>query len=150
MLAEYLVGGLNRPRLRTLAGRVLAVRHLTDGAEFVETFRALHHEYDFNEYTAYNITMRVYRGGGLTKDVVYLRGLTELLTYLRGKGSLEPLLVGKIALSHVPLIEELLWRKVLQPGPLQPRYLEYPDSVDRIKQLQTGKSIFDLAEELAA
>jgi uncharacterized protein (TIGR02421 family) len=150
VLAEYLVGGLNRPRLRTLAGRVVAVWHLTGGAEFVETFRVLRRDYNFDDYTAYYITMRVYRGGGLTKDVVYLRGLIDLLTYLRNKGALEPLLVGKLALSQVPLIVELLWRKVLQPGLLRPRYLEYQDSVARLEQLQAGKSILDLAGDLAA
>src|SRR5690606_3852898 len=42
ILAEFLVGGLTRNRLRTLAGRVLAVNAVVQGASFVETFRLLH------------------------------------------------------------------------------------------------------------
>ena len=41
VLSEYLVGGLSRSRMRQLAARVVAVRQLTDGASFVETFRTL-------------------------------------------------------------------------------------------------------------
>ncbi len=75
MLAEYLVGGLSRPRLRLLAARVLATRHMIDGATFVDTFRELDGLYGFDRRTAFTIAMRIYRGGGLTKDAVYLRGL---------------------------------------------------------------------------
>ena len=46
--------------------------------------------------------LRVYRGGGLTKDAIYLRGLRDLLAYLSAGHDLEPLYVGKIALEHVP------------------------------------------------
>ena len=58
--------------------------------------------------------MRVFRGGGLTKDAIYLRGLLQLLAHLARGGALEPLLVGKIALDHVPLVEELVLREVLR------------------------------------
>ena len=51
--------------------------------------------------------MRIYRGGGLTKDAVYLRGLLQILRYLREGGELEPLFVGKVASAHLPLIFEL-------------------------------------------
>ena len=43
--------------------------------------------------------MRIYRGGGLTKDAVYLRGLLQILRYLREGGELEPLFVGKVAVG---------------------------------------------------
>ena len=61
--------------------------------------------------------MRVYRGGGLTKDAVYLRGLIQLHEYLRTGGELESLLVGKISAENIPIIQELLWREVLHAPP---------------------------------
>lgn len=124
VLAEFLVGGLSRPRLRLLAGRVLAVDHLARGAEFVETFRMLHDDYDFNQKTAYTIVMRVYRGGGLTKDVVYLRGFNRLLDRLAKGTQLADLLIGKISFDDTDVIDELLWRGVLKPPPLRPAYLD--------------------------
>jgi uncharacterized protein (TIGR02421 family) len=144
VLSEYLVGGLSRPRLRLLAARVVAVKRLIEGKTFVETFRELDRHYDFEQRTAYNVTMRVYRGGGLTKDAVYLRGLVHLLEYLKNGGELAPLFVGKISAAHVPIISELLWRKILLPPPLKPRYMENPQAQERLKALEKMTSLLDL------
>ena len=57
--------------------------------------------------------MRVFRGGGLTKDIVYLRGLDQLLAYLGRGGDIEPLLIGKLGPDHIGMVKELQWRKVL-------------------------------------
>ena len=138
VLAEYLVGGLTRARMRQLAARVVAVRHLVDGASFVETFRRLCRTHGLSQRAAYKVTMRVYRGGGLTKDVVYLRGLRSLVRYLRRGGEVRPLLVGKLALDHVPIVRELQYRKVLGPTPLEPRYLERRDTADRLARVRGG------------
>jgi len=146
VMAEYLVGGLSLPRLRLLAARVIAVRRLTDGASFVETFRELDRHYEFNQATAFNITMRIYRGGGLTKDAVYLRGLIRFHDYLRTGGELEPLFVGKISAENVPLVQELLWRHVLHRPPLRPRYLDDPQALKRLKRAREASSILDLVE----
>ena len=115
MLAEYLVGGLSRPRIRLLAGRVIAAHCLITGASFIETFRTLHDGFGFNQRIAFTTTIRIYRGGGLVKDAVYLRGLVKLLKYLERGGELEPLFVGKIATDHIPIIRELQYRHVLKP-----------------------------------
>lgn len=136
VLAEYLMGGLCRLRMRQLAARVVAVRQLTDGASFVETFRLLDREWAFTQRSAYNITMRVYRGGGLTKDAVYLRGLKAMLRYAQRGGDLNPLLVGKMALEHIPTIKELQYRKVLTPAPIVPRYMADPSAQQRLSRLR--------------
>ena len=147
VLAEFLVGGLSRGRIRQLAARVVAVRHLTDGASFVETFRALERDHGVPQQPAYSIVMRVYRGGGLTKDVIYLRGLQAILGYIGKGGDLEPLLVGKIAEEHIPLIRELQYRKVLKPAPITPRYLQDPTCLARLKKLRIPDvSVLSLAE----
>jgi len=145
VLAEYLVGGLSRGRMRQLAARVVAVRRLTEGASFVETFRILERKYGFPQESAYSITMRIYRGGGLTKDVIYLRGLRAILRYVREGGNLEPLLVGKIAEEHIPIVRELQYRKVLRPAPIRPRYLQDPEALRRLDGLRKeGVSVLSL------
>jgi hypothetical protein len=90
--------------------------------------------------------MRVYRGGGLTKDAVYLRGLHEILGYFQRGGEIEPLFVGKIAPDHVPLIRELRLREVLSPPPLRPRYMEDPHTARRLQRLCEGLTILQLVE----
>ena len=146
VLSEYLVGGMSRPRLRLLAARVLAVHRMVEGATFVEVFRELDRAHDFAQRTAFTVTMRVFRGGGLTKDVAYLRGLVRVLAYLREGGTLEPLLVGKLGPAHIPIIQELQWRKVLSEPPLRPRWLDDPEAIERLGVLRKGLSPLDLVE----
>ena len=146
VISEYLVNGLSKPRLRTLAGRVLAVKCLVEGATFIETFRKLDRDYGFEQRNSFIITLRVYRGGGLTKDAVYLRGLKSLLNYIKLGGELEPLFVGKIAANHIPIVEELQYRKVLKPVPLKPRYFNNPKTYERLERLRGGFSILDLID----
>ncbi|MFA9419217.1 MAG: flavohemoglobin expression-modulating QEGLA motif protein [Gammaproteobacteria bacterium] len=147
VLAEYLAGGLSRPRLRLLAGRVVAVQSIYQGADFIETFRVSHDQYGFSQATAFNIAMRVYRGGGYTKDAVYLRGLKNLLSYLALGGDLEMLLIGKISHEQLALVEELQWRKVLTPAVLRPRYLDRPETQHKLAFLRRNVSVLELASE---
>lgn len=144
VLSEYLVGGLSRPRMRLLAARVVAAQRMLEGATFVDTFRLLDRTYEFSQRTAYTITMRVYRGGGLTKDVVYLQGLVQMLEYLKDGGEINPLLVGKIAADHIPLITELRHRHVLRAPPLRPRFLDHPQAAKKIARLRQGMTVLDL------
>jgi uncharacterized protein (TIGR02421 family) len=137
VLAEYLSGGLTASRLRLLAARVVAVRCLTRGSTFPEVFHLLHERYGFTPRTAFTITTRVFRGGGLTKDAVYLRGLLFVLRYLRAGHDTEALWIGKVGGEHLPLIEELRWREVLHPVALRPRYLEEPEAADRFASLRS-------------
>jgi uncharacterized protein (TIGR02421 family) len=146
VLAEYLVGGLSRPRLRLLAARVLATHYMINGATFVETYRELDGLFGFNQRTAFTIAMRIYRGGGLTKDAVYLRGLRQILEYLGKGGELAPLFVGKIAPEHLPIVQELRWRKVLREPPLTPRYMALSDTQSRLRRLQEGMTVLDLVD----
>jgi len=146
VLAEHLVGGLDGARMRVLAARVAAIAEMLDAATFVDAFRFLQRDCGITQPAAYTIAMRVYRGGGLTKDAIYLRGLLAILDYLRGGGGLDPLWVGKIAADHVPLMRELAHRQVLQPPPLRPRYMDSPKALDRLVRLSQGLSIRELVE----
>lgn len=144
VLSEYLVGGLSSSRLRVLAARVLAVQAMLEGGTFVDVFRHLTREQGFTKRSAFTITMRIFRGGGLTKDAVYLRGLERVLDYLRDGGDVSALFVGKIAARHVPIIRELQLRGVLQPTPLLPRYLSDPDALSRLEYVRKGVTVLDL------
>ncbi len=148
VLSEYLCGGISKARLRVLAARVVAVALLCEGRSFCEVFSVLSDRYDFGEKSAFTITTRVFRGGGLTKDAIYLRGLVGVLEYLHGDGPLEPLFMGKIAAEHIPLVEELQWRGILKPPPLWPRYLEESSAKVRLKEIRDEKlGILDLIEK---
>jgi len=147
VLAEYLVGGLSPSRMRQLAARVIAVHCLTEGASFMDTFRVLNHDYRFTQRSAYSIAMRVYRGGGLTKDVVYLRGLKAMLRYVQKGNDLTPLMVGKMAAEHIPIIKELQYRKVVDPAPIIPRYLQDAAALERLARLRgSSGSVLDLVK----
>jgi len=144
VLAEYLVGQLNRSRLRLLAGRVVAARYIDEGADFIETYRRLVENHDFEQRTAFGITVRIFRGGGLVKDAIYLRGLIRLLNYLADDGDLNLLFTGKFALEHIPFIRELLHRRVLAPAKLTPSYMNSRAALKRLKYLRRGLSPIDL------
>ena len=144
VLAEYFVGGLTRGRMRMLAARVLAAGQMIAGEPFSGTWRMLTDEHGFEARVAWTITMRVYRGGGLTKDVVYLRGLEQLLGYVGRGGDLTLLFAGKLALEQVPIVRELLLRGVLVRPPLEPAYLAGEHAAERLRALGPGSTALDL------
>ena len=150
VLAEYLVDGLTVARLRVLAARVVAAHCLVEGASFLDVFELLRDGYRFEPRTAYTIAMRTFRGGGLIKDVIYLRGLRELTHYLREGGDLTPLYVGKIALHHLPLIQELEQRGILRAPLLHPRCFADDNAPANLERLRSGLTLLDFFSEQPA
>ena len=150
VLAEYLVGGLSTHRLRLLAARVVAVKARLDKHSFADVFELLTNVYGFKPALAFRVVSRVFRGGGLTKDAIYLQGLAELLAYLKEGHELEPLLLGKFALQHVAFIEELRYRHILREPPLTPSYLNRPEVAAKLTALKKGRSLLDLIPEALA
>lgn len=145
VLAEYLVGGLTVSRLRTLAARVIATDMLVSGTPFAKVVDVLKERYGFKNRSAFNTTLRVFRGGGLTKDVIYLRGLQNLLEYLAAGHDIEPLYVGKIGLQHIPYIQELRRRGIITPPRLLPRFWDDPKCRERLEAVR-GKSVLNLTD----
>ena len=143
VLAEYLVGGLDINRLKLLAARVVAVESLIKGADFIETFKLLHKDYGFQGSSAFTISMRVHRGGGYTKDAIYLKGLIELLDFIKNGGNISSLYGGKFALKHLPLIEELTHLKILQQ-PKLPDFLTSTMAQEKLKRIKEGAQLKDL------
>lgn len=141
VMSEYLIGGLTPHRLRILAGRVIAGKALLDGANFQDVFRLLFHEKDFSPETAFNITSRIFQGGGFIKDIIYLKGLVLLRKHLQEGGEYESLLAGKFSLKHLEVIQGLTDRQVLQKPRLQPSYLTNQKAKERLQLIRDGLPI---------
>lgn len=144
VFSEYMVNELSGDRLRIIAARVVAVHHMLAGHNFSDTFFLLVDRYHFTEEISFHICTRVYRGGGFTKDALYLKGLMSIITYIREGRDLSPLLIGKIREDYIPIVEELTQRGLLNNPILKPRYLAEPylHNLDRIK---SGDNIFNLS-----
>ncbi|HCE2476876.1 TPA: flavohemoglobin expression-modulating QEGLA motif protein [Vibrio parahaemolyticus] len=109
ILCEYLSGHFSIKRLRTLALRVLAVESMIKERDFRHTFMLLKEQYKASDVQAFTITSRVYRGGGLTKDYLYLRGFREVLNaYDKLGDDFSLLLCGKTELKYFDLIRSLV------------------------------------------
>lgn len=132
VLAEFLSGNLSPVRLRILAARVVAVRMLTDGASFADVFETLRSKHGFGGRSAFVTTLRAFRGGGLTKDVVYLRGLRDLIEYLREGHDFEHLFIGKFSLSELPALRKLRKEGHLVAPRLLPSYLHNASAQQRL------------------
>ena len=108
VFSEYMSGNLTVRRLKELAYRVIAVDSLAKGYSFSRTFRLLTNVYDLDKERAFHITARVHRGGGFTKDYLYLTGLVKIVDMYRKKDDFSPLLSGKVTLEYLDHIQYLM------------------------------------------
>lgn len=82
VFAELATRSIDIQRLRRLALRILAIKQVLDGADFIECFRFFL-EGGQDEREAYKSTQRIFRGGDVrggipfTKDSAYLKGVME-------------------------------------------------------------------------
>ncbi|TYA78667.1 flavohemoglobin expression-modulating QEGLA motif protein [Seonamhaeicola marinus] len=116
VFAEYMSNNLTVKRLKELAYRVIAVDSLAKGYNFSKTFRLLHNQYDLNREKAFFITLRVHRGGGFTKDYLYLTGLKKVYDYYQQGKDLSLLLTGKVTLEYADDIENLISKGLALPS----------------------------------
>ena len=135
VFAEWAVGGLTATRLRLLAGRVVAVDAMLRGADFCECYALLHDTFGFRPKSAFGIAARVYRSGGFAKDAIYLRGFKAVIDAVASGLDLDPFWLGKIAPEHLPAVDELLQRGLLQPPVFRPLFLDRPEVRQRIAGL---------------
>ena len=140
VFAEWATGGLTRTRLRLLAARVVAVEALQQGAQFLDIYRLLARTHGFSRRGAFGIAARVFRSGGLAKDAIYLRGFRDVLALVAEGAPLEPFWLGKIAVSHIPAIEELLQRGLVQPPRFTPLFLGAESYRERLAHLRSAKT----------
>lgn len=147
VFAEYLVGGLTPGRLRLLAARVVGCSAMLDGADFTETYRMLTREHGFSESAAFNLTVRLYRSGGLAKDAIYLRGLRDILSHVGAGKSLDPFWLGKFSKAQFPVIEELVARGFLKKPPVAPSFLSGHNAEQRLAAARAGFTPADLVSD---
>lgn len=113
ILSEYLSGNLTLARIKMLAHRVMAVHMMVQNYDFSRTYKALTDDFGMSKDNAFSMAVRVYRGGGLTKDYLYLTGLRKLLQLYRSGTDLQPLFVGKTSITYLDTLKEMLDRKMV-------------------------------------
>jgi uncharacterized protein (TIGR02421 family) len=126
-IAELITGSMDLSRLRRLALRIIAVKHVLEGADFVEVFRYFLRAGQSEDESARSAA-RVFRGGNpqgriaFTKDVVYLHGLIGVHTFLRraifdSRIELIPrLFAGRVTLGDVLRLDSAFEGGDLLPG----------------------------------
>ena len=140
VFAEWASGGMTRTRLRLLAARVLAVAAMADGADFIQVFGLLRDGHDFSPKTAFLVTARVFRGGGLAKDAIYLRGFKTVLDMLAAGEPLDPFWYGKFDRRHLPVVLELAERGMMRKPKLVPDFMLGSGATERIAAFRTKPS----------
>ncbi|MGI9547876.1 MAG: flavohemoglobin expression-modulating QEGLA motif protein [Flavobacteriaceae bacterium] len=107
VFSEYMSGALTLRRLKELAYRVLASDSLIKGYSFADTFDLIHGTYKLNRNDAFTITLRAHRGGGFTKDRLYLSGLKKIYRRYKSGMSMDLLLTGKVSIDYEDQIKYL-------------------------------------------
>ena len=126
VLSEYLSGNFTMKRFRELALRVIAVDNMCNGADFKTGFSILINDYNVEKDAAYKIITRVYRGGGFTKDYLYLNGFSKLFKFWQDGNDLTPLLVGKTSIGFYNTIVEMMDRNIVEKPKFITKSFEHP------------------------
>ncbi len=111
VFSEYMSGCLTLYRLKELSYRVLAADSLRKGFDFSDTFDLLHNQYKLNREEAYNTSLRAHRGGGFTKDYLYLTGLKKVYEHYQNNKDLDNLLTGKVSLEDLTTHRQMAKRR---------------------------------------
>lgn len=136
VLAEYLSGNITLKRLKELGLRVIALEMMVNGADFKKTYRHLVNERGMDVEEAFYLVTRAFRGGGFTKDYLYLRGFKDVYEFYRKGNDLRPLLIGKTSLEFYHIIEEMIERGLLHHPTYLTKAFEQP-------QTENNNPIFD-------
>ncbi len=139
--SEYMSNSITLSRLKRLAFRVIAVNSLEKGYEFKQTFKLLYNNYSLCKENAFNITLRVHRGGGFTKDYLYLTGLSKVYSYYKNEKNINLLLTGKTSIEYAKSIKYLISNNYAR----EPKYIT--DSYQKNKN--SKKTIAFILDNLA-
>jgi uncharacterized protein (TIGR02421 family) len=116
VMSEYMSGNLTLTRLKELAYRVIATDSLIKGYSFADTFDLIHSQYKLDRDRAFNITLRIHRGGGWTKDALYLSGLKKIYDVYKNDEDMTNLLLGKCSLEYQSKIEAITQLGLIAPA----------------------------------
>lgn len=133
VLSEYMSGCLTMKRMKELAYRVIAADSLIKGYDFRSTFDLLYSQYKLDRESAWQITLRAHRGGGFTKDFVYLTGLKKMYNAFETGDDYKLLLSGKVTFEYLPIIKKLIDKGLAIP----PKF----DSFSFKENLNTNKKL---------
>lgn len=114
VLSEYLSGNLTLKRLRVLALRVICIDMMVKKSDFKTIFNYITNEYNIDAEDAFMIITRVFRGGGFTKDYLYLKGFANFYKLWNSGYDLTPLLIGKTSIKNYNTIVEMMERKLIK------------------------------------
>ena len=129
-------------RMIALAARVVAVAAMVDDATFGDVFDQLTAEYGLDEEEAFLICVRVFRGGGFTKDWLYVAQLERIFRHWASGCDMEDLLLAKVTMDTLDDIRDLVAQGILRPAHLFPEYL------DRISNSRSNRSIQGLLKNV--
>lgn len=121
ILSEYLSGNLPLSRLKLLALRVLAIKMLMEGESFRTIYQFAVDKYHLDKEEAFALTARVFRGGGFTKDYLYLSGFCKIISLSQHR-TMDALMVGKTSLPFLNAIDNLIERGLLKKPTHIPRF----------------------------
>ncbi|WP_124981469.1 flavohemoglobin expression-modulating QEGLA motif protein [Nonlabens xiamenensis] len=116
VMSEYMSGSLTMTRLKELAYRVIATDSLIKGYSFADTFDLIHNQYKMDQNRAFNITLRIHRGGGFTKDALYLSGLKKVYDNYQNNQSLDEIFLGKCSLEYREVVSHMKKLGIAQPA----------------------------------
>lgn len=137
IMSELKSGCLTITRLKELGLRVLAVQCLTKGLDFKTTYQKLYNEHQIDADKLYYLVTRVYRGGGFTKDYLYLRGFKQILRMSEQGVNLNNLFLGKTTHNYLTLLNEFVDRGFLNAPKYKCFAFEAPKPIDPILQYLT-------------
>lgn len=137
IMSEMLSGSLTVSRLHTLGLRVLAVDSLTNGNDFFTTYQNLLELYKPDPEKLYYLVTRVYRGGGFTKDYLYLRGFRRVLQMMAAGTNIDNLFLGKTTHHYLPVLNELVDRGILHKIKYKCPVFEKPEKAEPILKYLT-------------
>ncbi len=131
ILNEYHSGNMTLKRLHGLALRVLSVREMLNHGDFRHTFSFLLEEHQLSQDEAFKLSVRVHRGGGFTKDYLYLNGVSMALDLYKTQ-NIKNLYVGKTGFDYLPIVNEMVDRQLVAAPEYYPSFLDKPTQVSPV------------------
>jgi uncharacterized protein (TIGR02421 family) len=132
--SEYLSGNLSGERLRVLAARVIASEQAIKGESIESIFAHLIEEHNIEKVESFDIAVRAKRGGGLTKDAVYLEGLRQVHAYSKTEDDLSSLFLGKFSLNQRDMLDKLVADNILISPMITPHFLKRKQGIKLLQE----------------
>ncbi len=108
LLLEEQAGFLRGYRLRTIAARVWVTDRLHQGATFAETALTLVRDHGIAPEDAAALCERAWRGGGIARDVGYLKGWIRVRNAVQqGEATLDELRTGRVSVQALNALRRL-------------------------------------------